>query len=218
MTVLKKIKRILNRKWIVFYNSVYLIFLKTFNKNKSFTIISNNCWGGTVYQDLNLPYLTPTIGLFFYAPDYIKFVENLDHYINQELKFSNDSKFDEANEARKSNFYPIGVLDDIEIQFLHYESEKEAYEKWNKRKKRINYNNLFLKFDDRDLSTFEYMMRFDKIKNVKNKVIFSARKNHDIKSLVYLSDFKGENFIGDISTYKNSYRKNFNVLKWLNTK
>lgn len=215
MTVLKKIKKILLRKWISFYNSVYVIYLKTFVRNKDFTIISNNCWGGTVYQDLHLPYLTPTVGLFFYAPDYIKFVENLAHYINQELKFSNDSKYDEANESRKSRLYPVGVLDDIEIHFLHYESEKEAFEKWNKRKERINYNGLFLKFDDRDLSTFELMLRFDKIENVKNKVIFSAKKINTIRT-VFLPHYKNDKCIGDISTNRYYYRKNFNLVKWLN--
>lgn len=218
MKILRKIQKILVKKYNTYYGNLYCFYLRTFNKNKSFTIISNNCWGGGIYEDLRLPYTTPTVGLFFYAPDYIRFVENLRYYINLELKFTAHSKYDEVNKVRLNNPYPVGVLNDIEIQFLHYKSNNDAYEKWNRRKIRINYDNLFLKFDDRDLSNTDFMLRLDQIGGVKNKVIFSARKNHDIKSLVYLSDFKGENFIGDISTYKNSYRKNFNVLKWLNTK
>ena len=34
-------------------------------KNKNFTIISNNCWAGGVYEDLRMEYNTPTVGLFF---------------------------------------------------------------------------------------------------------------------------------------------------------
>lgn len=37
-------------------------------KNKCFTIISNNCWGGFVYQKFNLQYRTPFVGLFIFAP------------------------------------------------------------------------------------------------------------------------------------------------------
>ena len=57
--------------------------------NNDFTIISNNCWAGTIYQSYGLEYNTPTLGLFFMAKDYIKFVSNLKYYINKELVFIN---------------------------------------------------------------------------------------------------------------------------------
>ena len=50
-----------------------------------FTIISNNCWGGLVYQYFGLPYTSPTVGLFIMDDDYIKFLENLDYYLSQPL-------------------------------------------------------------------------------------------------------------------------------------
>ena len=162
-----------------------------------------------------MPYLTPTVGLFFYAPDYIKFVENLKYYLETELKFSDYSKYDEVNEIRLKNAYPIGVIDDVEIQFLHYRSENEAHSKWTRRVQRVNYDNLYLKFDDRDLSTPELMLRFDQISGVKNKVIFSAKKYPDINSLVFLPNFAGQDTIGDIYTDKKSYRKKFSVVAWL---
>lgn len=46
-------------------------------KNKKFSIISNNCWGGIVYDIFGLQYLSPTIGLFMFSDDYIRFCENL---------------------------------------------------------------------------------------------------------------------------------------------
>ena len=36
-------------------------------KNRDFTIISNNCWGGTVYEAHNLQKQSPTVGLFYRA-------------------------------------------------------------------------------------------------------------------------------------------------------
>ena len=35
-------------------------------KNKSFSIISNNCWGGIVYDIFGLQYRSPTIGCYFF--------------------------------------------------------------------------------------------------------------------------------------------------------
>ena len=54
-------------------------------KNKHFTIISDNCWGGRIYQELGLPYQSPFIGLFIYSPDYVKLLANLKHYLSGEL-------------------------------------------------------------------------------------------------------------------------------------
>ena len=96
--------------------------------NKNFTIISNNCWGGHVYRYFNLPYDSPTIGLYLFSADYIKFIGNLKYYIEKEITFINykDSKYkDELVKYNQVNI-PIGKLDDIEIIFLHYQSEDEA--------------------------------------------------------------------------------------------
>ena len=55
--------------------------------NDNFTIISNNCWGGMIYESYNLQKQSPTIGLFFKSSDYIKFISNLEYYLSQDLKF-----------------------------------------------------------------------------------------------------------------------------------
>ena len=52
----------------------------------SFTIISNNCWGGMIYESYNLVKQSPTIGMFFFPSDYIKFISNLKFYIESPLK------------------------------------------------------------------------------------------------------------------------------------
>ena len=55
-------------------------------KNKNPSIISSNCNGGFIYHDLNLKFFSPTINLFFYPKDYIKFIANLEYYSKCELK------------------------------------------------------------------------------------------------------------------------------------
>ena len=216
MVIINKIIRLLNKKYIGYYNSVYLLYLRTFNRNKNFTIISNNCWGGGVYEDLKLKYLTPTVGLYFYAEDYIKFVKNLQYYLRLSLNFTEVSRYEEANINRKERSYPIGILNDIEIHFLHYENNNDALQKWNRRKKRINFNNLFVKFDDRDGADINMAYDFDKIENVRNKVFFSAKKIPGIKSLVYLKKYKVDGMVGDLYTYREVYRRHFDVMRWLN--
>lgn len=41
---------------------------------------------------------------------------------------------------------PIGVLDNIEVIFVHYKEPEKAYEKWSKRVQRINWDNFLKKF------------------------------------------------------------------------
>lgn len=45
-----------------------------FDENTS--IICNNCFGGRISQDLGYPYNSPTVGLYFFYPDYIRFLKN----------------------------------------------------------------------------------------------------------------------------------------------
>ena len=51
-----------------------------------FTVISNNCWAGSLYRWLGLQYMTPTVGLYFYAEDYLKFLQRLDYYLSLDFE------------------------------------------------------------------------------------------------------------------------------------
>lgn len=152
------------------------IRLKKINK-KDFTIISNNCWGGMIYESYNLPKQSPTVGLYFFADDYIKFLKELKNNLNKELIFikPQESKwFEEIKDDKNIGTYPIGKIDDIEIFFLHYKTEKEAYEKWNRRKKRINWNNLIIKFNDQNKCSEKNVEDFYSL-DYKNKLFFTVK-------------------------------------------
>lgn len=98
-------------------------------RNKNFTIISNNCWGATIYQELNLHYLTPFVGLYLNAPCYIKLLKKLAYYLKLPLTFTETSRYEIYNEKKRKGewSYPVGLLDgDIEIHFFHYNSQEEA--------------------------------------------------------------------------------------------
>lgn len=184
-------------------------------KNKEFSIICNNCWAGHIYQKLELPYLTPTVGLFFYSPCYIKFLERLEFYLKENLVFVRSSKYERANEKRKSKWYPIAKLDDVEVHFLHYDTEEEAGKKWNNRKARINRGNFLVVGSERDLCDESIIRRFQKLP-FKNKVFFTANKYKDDKFLIHIEEYEKQGYIGDIYAENENIHKYFNVFKWLN--
>lgn len=214
---LKSYYQLIKHKTNLYAEKQYRIKCRKRIENKDFTIISNNCWGGGVYETLALAYKTPTVGLFFFSECYIKFLQNLKENLEKELRFINVSKYEKGNQLRTTSCYPIGMIgDDIEIHFLHYKSEEEALEKWNRRKIRVDFDNLFVSFTDNEAYTIEQLMIFDNLPF--RKVFFSSKKITGIKSLVWLKMFQNKSHIGDIYTYPRFYWKYFDVVKWLNSK
>ena len=154
-------------------------------KRRDFTIISNNCWAGKVYQYLHLPYQTPTVGLYFFADDYLKFLSDLKYYLSLDLHFIPISTSKHAAELQKrGRIVPIGCLNDVEIVFLHYKSEDEAREKWNRRRTRINWDNLIVKISSMNLCTEEHLMQFESLP-FEHKIMLHNRKKTIYKSEVY---------------------------------
>lgn len=184
-------------------------------RNKDFCIISSNCIGSKIYQLMNLPYNTPSVGLFFFAPDFIKFASNLKEYINNKLVPINSSKYVEANESiRLNGMYPIGKLGDVEIHFLHYSDWSEVLKKWNSRSLKINYDRLFFIFTDRDLCNYSILRAFDQLPYSK-KVCFTAKK-YDLRSCVQIPIFSTRNCVGDLYNNFHILNKYFDFAEWLN--
>lgn len=165
-----------------------------------------------MYQYFDLPYNSPTVGLYFFAKDYIKFLKNLKYYLNLELKFipcEKSKNYTYLTEDSKK--VPIGVLDDIEIVFLHYKSKKEAFEKWERRKKRINWDRLIVKFNDQNNATEEDIREFDSL-DFKNKLCFVANPIQDVKNVIVFEEFLGQKYVQDF----NEWKKHINIIKYLN--
>lgn len=194
---------------------------KKINK-ETFTIISNNCWGGMIYESYSMEKQSPTVGLFLSADDYIKFVSNLKHYLLQELKFIDYNQSKNITLLIASNVgknVPIGILDDIEIIFLHYKDQKIAKEKWNNRIKRIDYNNIIFKFNDQNGCKKEDVEKFLKLP-YKNKLFFTIKnwniKNENIIKIPQLLNKKhiyashepfGGNIFFNVNKYINELKK-----------
>ena len=190
--------------------------------NKEFTIISNNCWGGMVYESYDLQKQSPTVGLFFMADDYIKFCGDLKGYISKELKFINsyNSKYaDILGHDSRFGKYPIGVLGDVEIMFLHYHSEKEAEEKWEIRCKRIDWDKLIVKFNDQNGCSEKQARMFLDLP-FENKIFFTIHDDWSSikgeKCCYLIPQHTRENYI-TASHEPYSRKRNFDLTKIINS-
>jgi len=193
-------------------SSIFQRYNKWKLKDNSFTIFSNDCWGAEVYHYYDLAYNTPFVGLYLMAPCYMKFLKDPESYLSMEFKFSKHSRYEQVERSRKirEKDFPTGILGDIEIQFLHYDDENEATEKWNRRKQRVNLDNLFVKFDaGKDGATDEIAIEFDNLA-YKNKICLSDRKIDNVQSLVYCPDWEKDGAV----MFKKSM-KYFSISKWM---
>ena len=134
-------------------------------KNSHLTIFSPMCWGGVCYHRLGLEFLSPTINMAETVDDFNKLMLDLDTYMSYPVEFAKTGY--DSNQKRE---YPIGLLNDIHLHFNHYESFDQAVSCWEKRKKRINKNNiLVVSYATSEKTLYE----FESIP-YKNKLIFTS--------------------------------------------
>lgn len=179
-------------------------------KNKDFSLIASNCNGAMILHDLNMRFNSPFVDLWIKPQDFIKMCQNLSDYMNLDLQFTIEEGID----------YPIGFLKDIKIYFQHYKTDKEAEYKWNERKPRINYDNIFILFTDRDGCTKQDLIDFDNLK-YKNKAVFVHKPHPDINSAVYIRGFEQNDSVGMCMDYKGRfslkrYYDDFDYVNWFN--
>lgn len=162
------------------------------------SIIASNCFAGRIYQDLDIKYFSPTLGLYFMYPDYIEFLSNLEHYLKAPVVFVETSKYPLGNQRIKDakHPYPVGLLDGkVEIHFLHYHTRDEAESKWRKRCDRVDLKNLIIIGSDQNLCSAEDIKAFDKLP-FENKFMFSA-KDTGGNSIIFIPEYKEAGEVGD---------------------
>ncbi len=156
---------------------------------EGFSVICNNCFGGRLYQDLGLPYATPTAGLFMVISDFIEFCSHIEHYLfHSTMTFTDRSKWEQLNGWRADGglAYPIGVLDGkVELHFLHYPNEAEARQKWERRAARVNIDNLVIVGVQIHMVSDADYPAFEKIPHV-HKYFFTTARHQDCPSEIVL--------------------------------
>lgn len=203
-----KIKRRINDYvWNLQHKGVRETYKQNYQGNNP-TIISCNCIGGILYHELNLQFLSPTINLYMNCEDFIKFCERLEYYLSLEIV---------PYEGEIERDYPLGMLGDLLLYFVHYKSLEEAKSKWNNRKSRINWDNIYIIATDRDGLTDELLARFLALPYI-NKKIF-AHFPRDEKEVVYIKGYENEKQIEGLmfKTLGGHYLiDQFDWVNWLN--
>lgn len=136
-------------------------------KTSNFSIISNNCTGGYVYQYFGIPYKTPTEGIGMSVDDYLKLIRNPKYYFSKPLEFISPETTQRYLNGEHFT-YPVAQIDDITIYFRHYPTKEEANNKWVRRCGRINYDKLFVLLTESETMLDSHAEVFSKILNESN--------------------------------------------------
>ena len=187
-------------------------------RTREFTVISNNCFGGFVYQRYGMAYQTPTAGLFFMPDDFLRLLREPKRYFAKPLDFIDPMRaphadFLRAQDARYGS-YPVAMLEDVTVYFMHYPTEKEAREKWERRVSRICWERVLYKFCDQNGATPEQIAAFDALA-LKHKVCFCARPYPGLKSVVVLSRDAGQPCVR-AQTEETGYMRDYNLTRAIN--
>ena len=189
---------------------------KTFQKrltNQGMSVISANCVGAFILHDLNQPFNSPFVNLYLDPSDFVRYLQNIAFYQAQRLQFIQTEKP-----------YPVGLLGDRKVHFMHYHSEQEAREKWEARSQRLDFDNLFIMMTDKDGgkgAKYEDLQTFDNLL-YPNKVVFTHKSYPEFKSAFYIKGFENENEVGDLFTFSGwngeKYYDQFDYVSWFNQK
>lgn len=182
-------------------------------QNRDITLITNNCIGGIIYHDMRLRFQSPTINLYFDNEEFILFCTYLVEYLSLPVE--------ECTSSKKS--FPIGVLHgshgDVHIYFLHYDSFEQAVWKWNKRKERINFDNLYI-IMEAQRCTSDILAKFNDIPYA-NKVVLTDGVQDVTNSFPIKGNFYGDSYwSGKLIEYPPMglyrYMEQFDYVKFIN--
>lgn len=177
--------------------------------NHGMTVISSNCNGAFILHDLGEKFHSPFVNLYLLPDDFIKYLQNIEHYMQAELRFETSDKA-----------YPVGKLDDLTIHFMHYHSEEEAKAKWTERTARMNLDNLFILMTDRDGCTRKNLEDLDRLPFA-NKVIFTHKAYPEFASACYIKGFEQQGQVGDLFEFSGwngrKYYDELDYVNWFNT-
>ena len=179
-------------------------------KNRDFSLFSSNCNGACICHDLGLQFRSPFVNLWLTAEDFVKLLEAPKEYLSAPLEFLEE----------KEVSYPVARLKDVTLHFQHYGTQQQALEQWQRRVRRINWDDLFVLMTDRDGCTEALLRRFDALP-YPHKAVFTHVPYPDIPSAVYIPGFEKEPCVGECSAFKNGYSGKkwydaFDYVTWLN--
>lgn len=145
----------------------------------------------------------------------MRFLSDLKGHLEAELLplEVEDSRYADILYPKYGNALVLGRVLDAEIVFLHYDSFQEAKEKWDRRKTRVNFDNLLVKFNDQNGFQPEDYDAFAALPFA-HKIFFTAHQELKGKPyVVYFDCYEKQGYVVDDIKPSNRY---FNLKKYLN--
>lgn len=179
-------------------------------KDCKFTVFSNNCLGTVFYHDAGKEFTSPLINTAMDGEDFLRFIERPKYYLSREMQFIKYKGYD----------YPIAMLDDVEIRFVHYKSEEEAKNKFYERAKRIVWDNVFIIATNHDgMNKPQLMARFDKLP-YQNKIMYVSNEYPEYQWAKLVPQFKGRFQVRIMTSFANFrgqryYETAFNLAEYV---
>lgn len=185
-------------------------------KNTDITLLAPNCLGGILFHDLGLRFMSPTVNLMMTQKEFLQFILHLDEYLNGEFEFYKDSNF-----LCPCAFLKAGGVPDIVVHFTHYRNEEDALKYWNRRKERIDRDNMFVFIEERDGITEEELRMLSELK-VKGIVAFTCNRYDNMPYAAYLPQYHADGEVGNILARhylddSREYEKIFDFVGWFNS-
>ena len=131
------------------------------------TVISRNCLGGVLFHDLGLEFLSPTINMTMPAEDFILLCQHLPAFLAVKME----------EVAEHGRPYPVGKLTTdygtITLYLVHYSTFEAAAETWERRKQRVDLNNIRVILHDLPNAPESLLEHFEQLP-YPHKVLFSS--------------------------------------------
>lgn len=207
--------------YIKIFREIYKHNIRKNNKNTTCSIISQNFIGVVIYNNLGISFLSPTIKLFIEDKNFVKLVENLPHYMKLEPEPLTENYIAPID---KRIIYPKIIIGDIEVACLHYRTCNDAILAWNRKKKRVNFDNIYVIRNTWNLHNQIQLVR--RLQNTNYKTIIFSTKECACEGTLQLTgdiwelDKRGivRPNITDIipGSYKKYFEEIFDYVSWLN--
>jgi uncharacterized protein (DUF1919 family) len=186
-------------------------------RNARFSIITNNCWGYEIYNQLGRAYNTPFVGLFLHSECFVKMLRaDFPHRLGEIVQC------EQSTHVREALHYPVGRLPSgAEVHFLHEKSWTEANEKWKRRSQRLLDEiqkgcPLFFKLCDRQGPSDELFKDFRALGFQNYVTISAAPSDGDGHIVASLIEAKTQSLLDGLSLYRRRYEY-MNFAGWLRT-
>ena len=144
--------------------------------------------------------------------DFVKFSKNLKYYLALEIEEIKNPEFEGFKKLGGSLIdFPVGKLGDLILYFQHYDSFDTAKSKWEERKRRINFETMFLVLIDTYCDK-ETVLEFLKLP-YKHKLFLTENKALLLDKNCYLMKLNGKPWYESDWIKQCNFRKRLQTLK-----